>query len=87
MRNGKSLKDHLVQEAVLPPVNAEDWSKPRGGERPSCEASKSLSDTNVCPILKEDAPTRRLIYDHLFEILVILFIYLNVNNVNIAFIM
>ena len=31
VRNGKSLKDHLVREAVLPSVNAEDWSKPSGG--------------------------------------------------------
>ena len=38
----------------------------------------------ILPILKV-TPTRRLIY-HLFAILITLFIYLNGNNVNIAYV-
>ena len=46
-KNDRSLKDHLVQ-AVLHKVDAEGRSKSwgEGGEKRSCEVSKSVNDTS-----------------------------------------
>ena len=84
-KNDKSLKDHFLR-AVLPNIDAEGRSKPCGGKKRSCEVCKSVNDTSHF---------KRRNTGETFDILKgpldcnsnTLFIYLNVKNVNISFLM
>ena len=81
-KNDRSPKDHLVW-AVLPKTDGEGRSKPCGRKKRFCEVCKSVDDSHF----------KRRDTDETFNILKgpldynsnTSFIYLNVNNVNIAF--
>ena len=84
-KNDSSLKDPFVW-TVLPKIDAEGRSKLCGRKKSSYDVCKSLNDTSH---LKGETSTRHSICwkDHMIAILIMLFIYLNANNVNIAFFM
>ena len=84
-KNDRSLKDHLVR-AVLRKVDAEDRSKPCGEKKLSFEVCKSVNDTSNFKMRNTDE-TFNILKGPLDCNSNMSFIYLKVNNVNIAFLM
>lgn len=70
LQNGRSSLEHLASY-VFPKIDAEGRSKPCGGKK---RPYKVCQSEMIFPILKGQAPTRRLIYkmDFLLTILIML---------------
>ena len=85
LENDNSLRDHLVQ-AALPKLDAEGRSKPCGEKKSSCEVCKSVNDTSHFKRRDTDE-TFYILKGPLNSNSNRLFIYLNVNDVNIVFLM
>ena len=83
-KNGRSLKDHLFR-AMLAKVDTKGRSRPCA-ERHSYKVCKSVNDSSQFE-RRDNNETFDILKDHLIAILVMSFIYLNVNNVNIAYLM